>query len=185
MECIGFGFAVISFNFIYVVIIWCKYVDFVHNHHCPIANRIQWLFRFFCSFFCSRESIFVFFFYSHCEITWNLYGSTNTELLNSVCIWITDETNDFLPFPYNICAAYIVRCIIIWESRIIVLQTIMAQDQTCSWISTCAVAADVSFACNLLTRVCMCVEKIFFFQHHWITNENVELKLLNWSKQNN
>lgn len=63
-------------------------------------------------FFLSRERFcFFFFFYSHCEITWNLYGSTNTELLNSVCIWITDETNDFLPFPYNICAEYIVRCI--------------------------------------------------------------------------
>lgn len=100
----------------------------VYSYHCPIANRIQWLFRFswrfsvgffFCIFFFSSESVFSIFFPSYCEITHTKF-CMEARTLNIFCLytWITNETNDFQPFPYNIIELNTLSDALLYESRV-------------------------------------------------------------------
>lgn len=130
---------------------------------------------FFCIFFFSSESVFSIFFPSYCEITHTKF-CMEARTLNIFCLytWITNETNDFQPFPYNIIELNTLSDALLYESRVYNCVANNYGSRPNMQLETYA-RHNVYFALFL----CVWRRRLFrcFFQLHWITrNKNSELK---------
>lgn len=154
----------------------------VYSYHCPIANRIQWLFRFswrfsvgfFCIFFFFWECFFSLFSF----ILWNHTHKICMEArtLNIFCLytWITNETNDFQPFPYNIIELNTLSDALLYESRVYNCVANNYGSRPNMQLETYA-RHNVSFALFL----CVCGDDVFFaVSFNFI--ELQEIRIANW-----
>lgn len=140
-------------------------------------------FPFFMTFLCWFFLLYFFFFWEcffslFSFILWNHTHKICMEArtLNIFCLytWITNETNDFQPFPYNIIELNTLSDALLYESRVYNCVANNYGSRPNMQLETYA-RHNVYFAFFL----CVWRRRLFrcFFHFHWITrNKNSELK---------